>query len=629
MMKYIKVMTLFLVSTLLISIVAIYTLPRLVNTEVLKARITTAIETHTERKLTIPADIKFSFYPKTELEINNLELSNLPGFDEQPFIHIKKMVLRVKLLPLLQNQFSIQHVILDQLKLNLRKNSQGENNWHSIIIALQKSDLIQNSTGKIEINQSTIQWKNDFANTSYTIDSLFFNTDKLTIDHASKVKSSFSLLTHQGQFYKNISLTSYIKADSSLENYNFNHSHITIQPENNEQSAEKHPITFIAESGVLDFSKEILSIPSWNLQLAGAEIQGDTHGFSLLNAPTFTGTIKTSNFNPREFFEKLNLNLYTSQHPSAFTNLSIKSQYKATSDSFIADDFQMRFDKSILEGFIQIKGFSHPAIDFSLNLNKFKISHYLSEKNYPVADWPLKNLRKLDMRGVLKIESLDIFNLTSGDNRIVVLAENGLLQVTRIESIIHGGKLEGGLTLDIKTDKPTLNGYLQLIGLNPRSTIEEWKKISLETPSIDALHRLDLSLQIDSTQELTRLSEIEIKLDKSSAEGTLSIEHSSTPKITTKLDIDHLNLDHYLHPKQIQVPIIKNTPSSTFNITHLTAFNQKCETVKIQKTDTPTKPYLITTTYNKTKNREITGDHFSELLQTFMTSQCLKNVPDV
>ncbi|MCF6235309.1 MAG: AsmA family protein [Gammaproteobacteria bacterium] len=631
MIKYIKIVALFLALILLIPIATIYTLPHLINTEALKAQITTAVETHTERKLAIPGNIKFSFYPKIELEINNLELSSIEGFDEQPFARIEKMVLRVKLLPLLQNQLSIQHITLNQLKLNLSKNSHDENNWDSIIKALQKNSLFQNPIEKLEINQATIQWKNNLINTFYTIDNLFIETNKLTFNHAFKVKSRFNLTTHQNQFSKSIALTSYIKLDPDLKHYDFNQSHITIQSKNKNSPAAKElpPFIFTAQDTTLNLSKQTLSIPAWSLQLLDAEIQGETSAVSLLNSPEFSGKIKTSSFNPRDIFEKLGYEFYIPKNSSALTEVLIKSKYTATLDSFIANDFYMRFDSAILKGFIEINSFNNPAIDFSLNLNKLAINHYVPEKNYPVAEWPLKSLRKLNLRGILNIESLGVSNITAGDVQIALLAENDLFQITRLESIIHGGKLEGEITLNIKTDKPTLNGHLQIIGLNPRSMLEEWSKISLETPNIDALHRLDLSLQIDSTQMLTKLSKIEVKLDKSSAEGVLNIAHASTPKVTTNFNIDHINLDHYLHQEQIKygtlfTTTISNTLNSTLNIEQLTAFGQKCETITIQKIDIDTQPYLITIIPKKSKKREIKGDHFSKILDTLMKSQCLK-----
>ncbi len=630
-MKPTKIVALFLAAILLISSAVIYTLPRLVDTEILKAHVISAIEAHTQRKLDISGKINFSFYPKTELELNDLKLSD-EGFDPPPFIKIKTATLKVKLLPLLKNQLSVQQITLDQLKLNLSTNSKGGNNWSSIVKALQNSNLTQSSMGKLLINQATIHWKNDLTNNTYTVDNLFLSTNKLSINHSLKMKSRFNFIDHQNQSNKSIVLASYIKSDSSLKHYDFNHSNITIKPKSSNQSEKEHPpIVFTAGSGILNLSKQTLLIPSWNLKLFGVDIQGETSGIALLDAPEFDGTIKISNFNPRTVFEEAGQKIYTARNPSTFTKASIKSQYTATPDSFVMNNFYMRFDNNILDGFVEINDFNNPAIDFSLNLNKLATNNYLPEKSFQISEWPLKTLRTLDVRGILKIESLDVLNLTTGNNQIAVLAENGLIQFTRIESIIHGGELGGEITLDIKTDKPKLNGRLQLTGLNPRSAIEEWKKSPLETPYIDAFHRLDFSFQIASTQEFSKLSEIEVKLDQSNAKGALNIEHSNPPTIAVEFNLDHFNLDHYLRPEQVAyndlftTMTLPNNLNSTLNIEQLTAFGHKCEAVKIQTTNTPKTSYLIKNTSEKAKDKHIVDDNFPKLLLSFMKSQCLKS----
>ncbi len=633
MIKSIKIVILFLALIFLIPTISTYTVPRIVNIETLKNFIIKAVETHTERKLTIHGNIKLSLYPKTELEISDLELSNIEGFDKKPFISIKTVTLKVKLLPLLQDQLSIQHTTLDQLTLNLRKNSENENNWSSIVKALQSSDLTQISMGKLQVNQATIYWQNDLTNTFYTLDNLFISTNKLSINHSLKVKSNFNLINPQNQSNKNITLTSYIKPDSNLKYYDFNQSNITIETKSRNQTEKQQPIIFSAESSTLNLSDQALLIPSWNIQLFGAEIQGNTSGFALLDAPKFTGSIKTSNFNPKAVLEKIDDKIYITRDPSALTKASIRSQYTATPDSFAANNFYMRFDKSILDGFIEINDFSNPVIDFSLNLNKLEVNHYLPEKfsPVPIAEWPLKSLRKLDIRGILKIEHLNISNFTSGNSQIAILAENGLIQITRLESIIYGGELGGEMTLNVKTDRPTLSGHLKLTGLNPRIAIDELRKTPVETPYIDALHRLDASFQINATQESTKLSKIEIKLDKSSTDGILNIEHSTPLKIATKLNIDNFNLDHYLRPEQtaydalFTTQIMQNILNSTLNINQLTAFGQKCKAVTVKKNNRDTKPYLFTITSKKSKKREIKGNHFMKTLQTLVKSQCFKS----
>ncbi len=631
MTKTAKVAIILLVVFLIVILITVYTLPRLIDTEKLKSNITQAIEMYTGQQLTILGDLRLSLYPGVSLEIGDLELKYGKVPSRPSIANAESMVLAIELLPLLQGALSVKHVTLEGLKINLINDNNGENNWEDIITALQQSNLDIATIGRLTINDAAVIWQSNPSGRLYTISDLSVSTGKLVKNRSLRIKSNFNFINGLNQVQHNVLLTGYITPDLNLQRFEFNHTELTIKPYRETQVAEEvSDIGFVIETGEIDLVRQTLSVPSWRVNLFKAEIQGDISGTAILEHPEFYGAIKTSSFNLREVAEQLGFTIYATYDSSAFTDVSIKSEYSVTPDSFTANNLHMRLDDNILSGFFAVDNFDDPAVDFSFDLNRTTAESYLPlDIDDLISDIALQKINGLDIRGVLNVDTLKIANLTTRNNKFVFLAENGLLQLTRFNSIIHGGKLEGWLSLDMKTGTPVFAGYINLIGLNPRLAMEEWQKKPLKTPYIDALHRLDLSFNIDADENGIRLRGVSAKLDKSHGKGDIDIESLVPFKLSAKLDIDAINVDHYVDLKQIMTTTLFKdfVTHSSIDIGKVILFGRKCENVEIKTVTTPDEHYSIMRRplKKKSKTEEIEGDDLTALLIQFVNSRCLES----
>src|SRR5215510_350497 len=95
-------------------IAGMITLKILFTSERLKAFLIPPIEEATHRTVTV-ADISLSVFPSLAVEVDTLVISNKKGegFSERPFLTLDRLVLDVKLFPLIKGTLEIPTILLE------------------------------------------------------------------------------------------------------------------------------------------------------------------------------------------------------------------------------------------------------------------------------------------------------------------------------------------------------------------------------------------------------------------------------------------------------------------------------------------------------------------------------------
>jgi len=83
----------------------------------------------TGRNLSINGEIQSSLYPWLGIQVEGLEISNPAGFSENAFLQSDFAALRLRLMPLLNNDVEIDTMVLRGTTLNLEVDDAGNNNW--------------------------------------------------------------------------------------------------------------------------------------------------------------------------------------------------------------------------------------------------------------------------------------------------------------------------------------------------------------------------------------------------------------------------------------------------------------------------------------------------------------------
>ncbi len=106
--------------------------PFFIDVNVYKQKIEQTVEDATGRKLTI-GDMQATLFPSIGIELDNVHLANRPGFAERDFLSVKRLHVKLALMPLLSREVEIQHFEIDTPVVYLERRANGETNWSDLV----------------------------------------------------------------------------------------------------------------------------------------------------------------------------------------------------------------------------------------------------------------------------------------------------------------------------------------------------------------------------------------------------------------------------------------------------------------------------------------------------------------
>lgn len=161
MMKLIR----WLVTLLLIAIVGALIAAQFVTLNQFKDLAAQKVRQATGRELKIVGDIKLSFYPVLGAKIEKIALSNVLGGEQSSMVSVDKMVIGIKLLPLVHKRVELEKIILNKPVIYLEKNAAGLGNWEfpktetaSLPSEKNKAAVPPVRLGGIEITDGTLSY---------------------------------------------------------------------------------------------------------------------------------------------------------------------------------------------------------------------------------------------------------------------------------------------------------------------------------------------------------------------------------------------------------------------------------------------------------------------------------------
>ncbi|MDX8406046.1 MAG: AsmA family protein [Mariprofundus sp.] len=123
--RYILIFTVLVVVLLLAA-------PFFIDVNSYKGQIEQKVEDATGRHLTI-GTIKASVFPWVGVELENVHLANAKGFSDHDFISVKKLHVKLALMPLLSKHVEIKHFEIVDPKVSLERHEDGHSNWDDLL----------------------------------------------------------------------------------------------------------------------------------------------------------------------------------------------------------------------------------------------------------------------------------------------------------------------------------------------------------------------------------------------------------------------------------------------------------------------------------------------------------------
>ncbi len=468
-----------------------------VNPNNYKGRITQEVRTATGRELSLPGDIKLSVFPWIALELGPASLGNPPGFGSEPFVSVKHVALRVKLMPLLHGQLEVGRLQVDGMDLRMKKNAAGKGNWEDFG---EKKDQApaQKSEGGMEgfrelagvlVKDSRISYETN------TLSDVNLDIGRVAMKTPVPVKLSFNL--DRGPQAAALSFTGALNATLDPDNKRYGIAALNLNGDlKNPGDSRPIPWRFSASQLDVDLGAQSLHAPAFTAQYAAAQLSGALNGEKIIDAPALDGSLKLEPVVLREFLPRVGVELPKTRDPKVLSKLAADMQFAYGGNAATLKGLNLVLDDSKFTGDAAITNLDTKAMKFDLNLDQIDLDRYLSpdeagaKGDEKPVELPAEKLKPLDANGTFRIGRLRIAGMDLTNVSLTLQAKDGLMHLAPLKAQVYGGQYDGDILYDARAKVPQLKLDQKLAGVDMR----QFLKSSIKSERLSGKANLNIKL---------------------------------------------------------------------------------------------------------------------------------------
>jgi AsmA protein len=490
----------------------------------------------TGRELIIAGNIESSIYPWLGIELEGLSIANPAGFSSDTFFSADRAAFRIRLMPLLNQEYEIDTVVLSNALLNLEVKADGANNWSGLAdIDEENIDLVESETN------------DDFPFNKLIIGGVAISDVQVNyIDQANAQNisiSDFSLNVPELVFGEPLELAMNFQLDAS-------------NPDISSAINLSSTLTY-------DLDNSIYALEDLNLDFLNSNLQAN-----LVSAEdTVSGSINVDSdataellglFGQSELAQKLNAMSGLEKSISLNTNVT----FNTDDNNFTLEDFELNFLESRLEADLRI---FDEDINGTINFNTDRSRELLTLLDQDELAEHVDNIQVLVfLDGNTDIIQVFPFDLNIGVSGSPLNAPENIHFYTNAEIDIDDENLmlndlslsvmelllEGKFNVSDFMSQPEISGEFDLNSFNPRSLAAALDVDLPETSDPEVLQSLAFSTSLTASSEAFELNRFILELDDTLTSGSLEAENFDQPAFSFDIAVNEINLDRYLPPEQ-------------------------------------------------------------------------------
>jgi AsmA protein len=449
-----------------------------------KPRIAAAVKNATGRELKLEGAIKLSVFPWIALELGPASLGNPPGFSDEPFVSFQHASVRVKLLPLLAKRLEVGRVAVDGLDLKLLKNPQGKGNWQGFgrsqgsapAAAPPKAggESLQGIEG-VKITNARVSYEN-LTLSNLTLETGSFADKRVVLAtlHVDAERGPVKAGATEGGEHASLDVRFNFSADAEDERYSIaalNLDCLLTRPGNDK------PLRFsvTAPDIAVNLKAQTLSAPAYEVNAAGAMVNGGVKATAILDALEATGSVKLAPLVVREWLPRLGVAIPQTRDAKALSLVSASGNFSYGQHAVRFEQLEATLDDTHVKGSLALD-LTTEAVKFDLTVDTLDVDRYLPPPPPPGTPVPVvapeprpqsaKATKPLDANGTLAVGSLHVAPLDLSNVKVTVATNDKVMHIFPLRAQIYGGQYTGDVTLDSRTPTPALSLDEHLSGID-------------------------------------------------------------------------------------------------------------------------------------------------------------------
>jgi len=184
----------------------------------------------------------------------------------------------------------------------------------------------------------------------------------------------------------------------------------------------------------------------------------------------------------------------------------------------------------------------NPAMKATIKFSSPRVEWDLNQQHYAVLPLDLNVTAQGDILGAepVKLAMLTNINADLSKQRLSVNLQH--LQVKDVS-------LSGSANVEQLMSSPDFSATLNLASFNPRSLASSMGIALPPMADKNALTRVSMQTEVKGNLQQVQIPSLQLKLDDTTLQAKASLKNFAKPVIDASVEVDKINVDHYLPPK--------------------------------------------------------------------------------
>jgi len=468
MPKVLKYLLIGLAAIIALLVLAVAIIAATFNPNDYKPTLIKLVQDKTQRTLSIPGDIKLTFFPRVGADLGKVAISERNG--TQVFASAEHAGVSVALMPIFSKQFVVDRVLVDGLAVNLHHYKDNTTNYDDLLPKGEastaapaapepdnKPQAVQIDMGGLAITNARLGLTDDAKNSRLSVSKLNLSTGPIASGKKSHFEFSAEVKGNKPQLALNVNVKSNFTLDLEQQRYLLDGFTAALTGAVAEMSALQVKLS----ASSLEVSPKAFKTPA--LSLDASITQGARTTTARLSG-ALSGDLEAKRFELNNLSTELAL-----PNPAGGT-LAINAKGKALLNlarEAVQAALAGKLDSTSFDAKVGLTKFAQPAYTFDIALGDLDADRYLPQGAPPAAkagpsagagpaagpEQPidLSTLKTLDAKGSLKVASLKVANIRASDIRLELHAGGGKVDVSPMSASLYGGSLAGALSASAST----------------------------------------------------------------------------------------------------------------------------------------------------------------------------------
>lgn len=503
-----------------------------------KGQIVDAVRDETGRTLTFTGDMSMTYFPTLGVRLDGLELSNAPGFGEEPMARVAKAHIAVRIMPLFSGQILFRRIYLDGLVLNLSRNANGDANWDDLSGGPRAEAMSGDYASKpvyleaagVTVRNASLLWKDEQSGRTVTLGGINADLGDIRGNEPFAFKGNMDFQFDHPGVSGTVKAEGTLSLDMGGSKLSATSLSALVEATGEDVPGGKGEAQISADSADYAWSADTIAARGMTLSAYGATLHFDGTLDGVTDFKQLAGNLAVDPLDGRKLLADMGESVPAMADDKALTSLALSSKVAYTPRSLALKDLELAVDGSSVKGDFKVSrietGVSwYARIDAdTLDMDRYLPPRPQAGKGAAKAETPAGSdpvlldaavIRRLAMDVRFKAARMHYRGAWLENVTVVTKARHGLLRLSPVTADLYGGSASLDSTVNALSKYPKTDMLLSL----DKVDVATLSKDVLGKAEYGGLLRFKAALSCEGDRSRTMLRSLNGKVSFQLADG--------------------------------------------------------------------------------------------------------------